>query len=653
MNLRLDTIIVDYGADAATVGDELTEIKSDLNKVGALDRSYIDFNWECGGIDNATGETNNDGVSYRSRDVTYYKVNGLMYVNNASSSTLWIIGYTYSNGSYTFSTSQKVTAGTTYTGHPADYIRFDIRGNLTEASLVVAQTYTDLVYSVKELQDVADSVDYKTDKTYGGTSATEILSLTAGYTWYSSGSTISSTKRACSDAIQIVPNMAYLSVSSGYYLYVYGNNKGEGSALTSISSGWSSFFDIASADYKYLFVVIKRSDGDVITSDDLSSALTLVTYTEEIPYELSEEVIPYWWDGAITTAEDTINEYLLSDEDSASFAFVTDTHIEDNAGNSGLLLNKVMKDCHIPVWFHGGDAVTSSQTISKDAVISAMESDFEQFKKIESIGLRAIGNHDPVFTTTDTWDSNLTNGEINHYYHGVDREKYLQVYGAKKGYFYKDIAKDKLRCIVLDIVPYASQVDSDELVTGSNKMYFYLFGSEQLDWFADVLASTPQDYKVVVCSHISPVHLNELRTIDEDWNENTPTDYLQCRKIAEAYALKSTYTFSGTLDADTTGDTYAIDVDFSAANGDFVCFICGHTHKDFMLTLDNVHIVGTANDSLSVSSNVSTYAPSKTEGTDTEQIIDFYCILPNSNTVKVVRLGAYLADNGLVRTFTY
>ena len=364
--------------------------------------------------------------------------------------------------------------------------------------------------------------------------------------------------------------------------------------------------------------------------------------------------IPSYWDSAVTEAETSINTALIADEKSASFAFITDTHCGDtnNAGNSGALLEKVMKDCHIPVWFHGGDAVQGVAVITKDNLIKQMKMDFEQFANVENIGLRAIGNHDPAFGTSN-YNYNLDNGEINQHYHGIDWEKYLQVYGEKKGYFYKDIHKDKLRCIVLDIIQYESQVNSSDLVTGSNKMWYHQFGSKQLDWFASVLADTPADYSVVVCSHIAPVCADELRTIDNSWVESTPKDYLQARKIAEAYALKSTYTFSGTLTDDTTGDSYNIDVDFTNAEGDFVCFFCGHTHKDFMLKLDNVQIVGTANDSMSVSTNVGSLAPSKTRGTATEHVIDFFCIKPTTKAVSIVRLGAYVAGNGKVRTFTY
>lgn len=364
-------------------------------------------------------------------------------------------------------------------------------------------------------------------------------------------------------------------------------------------------------------------------------------------------VIPDYWYSAIAEAELSINNFLAADENSASFGFVTDTHVGNNKGYSGALLKKVMSDCHIPVWFHGGDAVTGTGVITKANLINEMKADFEQFVEIESIGLRAIGNHESAFGVNSNYDSNLTNAELNHYYHGIDREKFLQVYGTEKGYFYKDIHKDKLRCICLDIIPYESQVDSNDLVTESNKMWYHQFGSEQLEWFANVLQNTPENYNVVVCSHIAPVSLSELKSLDDNWSESVPIDYLQARKIAEAYALKTTYTFSGTISGDTTGDSYNINVDFSSAHGEFVCFFCGHTHKDFMLKLNNVNIVGTANDSFAVSTNAPSYAPSKTANTATEQIMDFFCIMPSTRTVRVVRLGAYLEANGKVRTFTY
>jgi len=366
-----------------------------------------------------------------------------------------------------------------------------------------------------------------------------------------------------------------------------------------------------------------------------------------------DAVIPPYWYSALAEAELSINNFLVADENSASFGFVTDTHIGLNKGYSGVLLDRVMKDCHIPVWFHGGDVVSGNGIISATSLVGEMNADFAQFSLVENLGLRAVGNHEPAYGIDNNYDSNLTNAEINHYYHGVDREKFLQVYGNEKGYFYKDIHKDKLRCICLDIIPYESQIDSSHKVTGVNKLYYHQFGSEQLAWFADVLESTPNDYSVIVCSHIAPVSLAELKTLDNEWNESVPIDYLQARKIAEAYALKSAYSFNGAITGDATGDSYNIDVDFASTHGEFICFFCGHTHKDFMLQLDNVNIVGTANDSFPRSVNASSYAPVKTASTNTEQIMDFFCIIPSARTVKVVRLGAYLEANGKVRTFTY
>lgn len=87
--------------------------------------------WEAGGIDNATGETNNDGSVSRSRVVEYFPVTELYSITNNTGNALWIIYYTYSNGSYTFVSSESVGTGTThYFENSNYYVRFDCRAAL-------------------------------------------------------------------------------------------------------------------------------------------------------------------------------------------------------------------------------------------------------------------------------------------------------------------------------------------------------------------------------------------------------------------------------------------------------------------------------------------------------------------------------------------
>mgnify|MGYP003301201025 CR=1 FL=1 len=113
-----------------------SNLKEDFDAISNMALMPIHFKWEHGGIDNETGETNNNGSTTRSRDITYYDVDDLVSVTNGSSSMLWIIFYTYSNNAYTFSSAASVAAGNSYAFTSGEYVRFDIRGGLSEAVLV-------------------------------------------------------------------------------------------------------------------------------------------------------------------------------------------------------------------------------------------------------------------------------------------------------------------------------------------------------------------------------------------------------------------------------------------------------------------------------------------------------------------------------------
>lgn len=122
------TIDTKYSANKRNVVDEVKNNTSGVN----LGNVTVYPTWEKGGIDNATGETNNDGSAVRSRIAKYFRPNELVKVeNNTTNSVLWIIYYTKNGGSYVFNNSESVNAGgeKSFTGNPY-YIRFDLRSGI-------------------------------------------------------------------------------------------------------------------------------------------------------------------------------------------------------------------------------------------------------------------------------------------------------------------------------------------------------------------------------------------------------------------------------------------------------------------------------------------------------------------------------------------
>lgn len=152
-----------YGIMDAENREETNSLKSAFVHVQKciIDETNLpmSFSWEHGGIDNQTGETNNDGSTTISRDITYYDGSKLISITNGSSSLLWLIFYTYSGGTYTWSNSVSVSAGSSYNFATDKYVRFDIRGSLYEASFVTGIYKTKTIEHIKALDAVTDELE--------------------------------------------------------------------------------------------------------------------------------------------------------------------------------------------------------------------------------------------------------------------------------------------------------------------------------------------------------------------------------------------------------------------------------------------------------------------------------------------------------------
>lgn len=134
-------------ADYNALNGEITDVKSNFNDIASLNNVHYPIAWEHGGIDNATGATNNNGSLVRSRDVHYYKVSDFFSITNKAGGALWIIFYTESGGTYTFASSQSVSVNNSYYFDLPSisnyYFRLDCRDGLSGAEQI------ELIYTTK------------------------------------------------------------------------------------------------------------------------------------------------------------------------------------------------------------------------------------------------------------------------------------------------------------------------------------------------------------------------------------------------------------------------------------------------------------------------------------------------------------------------
>lgn len=144
---QVDAALATSGAaaDAKKVGDELTNLKQDLNTINDVEWKKITLTWAHGGIDNATGANNNNGSTSRSRTDVYMKESDLFCIKNASSVVGYVIFYTKSDDTYTFVKNKPLNPNSAVDFNPSGnyYVRFDLRGGFSSTegvSLYAKQT---------------------------------------------------------------------------------------------------------------------------------------------------------------------------------------------------------------------------------------------------------------------------------------------------------------------------------------------------------------------------------------------------------------------------------------------------------------------------------------------------------------------------------
>lgn len=221
--------------------------------------------------------------------------------------------------------------------------------------------------------------------------------------------------------------------------------------------------------------------------------------------------------------------------------------------------------------------------------------------------LEVVGNHE-CWIQGDTWPSpyNATAQQVyQKYFDPFIASWNVQSAGANLCYYYKDYTDAKIRLIVLDALHYDSAQES---------------------WFANVLADAiTSNKRVVAVTHYpSQTGISGIdctfncitRTIDA---VETPPAGTQIERMPES--------------AFTAVDT------FINNGGEFVCWLSGHTHEDFIGTVNNHTdqiqiIISCANTSNQFSDCA------RTEATKTQDLFNVFTVDGTAKLIKLIRVGA-------------
>lgn len=299
-----------------------------------------------------------------------------------------------------------------------------------------------------------------------------------------------------------------------------------------------------------------------------------------------------------------------------SFVFITDVHVENNAGKSPALIKYLAGHTNcVPFVVFGGD-------VPMDRVNDLSEVNEQANKWISWVNAmhvdhvyQCIGNHDYHGLISE--DGNLVNYGLsqNLVYNYVMGRQMFDVhapYGEK--YYYFDIVPSKTRIVVLDCYDTTRNYPTALGYTGISET--------QLTWIADEAFGNIDGYSIIVVSH---------QIFDPDFGG--ASDFATAFALIKAFANKTTFA-SGNVSADFTQNTNT-----------FVMHLVGHSHYDRSHVSDNVLTVVTTSDArytgVSIDSN-------RVIGTVAEQAFDVFTIDYDTRTINATRIG-YGSD----REFTY
>lgn len=350
-------------------------------------------------------------------------------------------------------------------------------------------------------------------------------------------------------------------------------------------------------------------------------------------------IVPAYWKPALAEAVKKINE-LQADEDTASFAFISDTHWGDNAKNSPALLYAICQSCNIPVILHGGDVTTGAAGESESMVVNTLMEETSAFRPLHERLLRAEGNHDANYSDSANYDSTVN---IGRFYNAFFRWQNgnVKIHPSSNGrYAYMDDTLGRVRYISLN------HHDLEPSEASLHKWTHYSYSNAQLDWLANTALKGLDDGWVVV-----------IMTHEKAWGG---AGYRWLASIVKSFNNKKSsaiYPYGegqATINANVSGSwedgtTWERSVTYDHTNdkGSIIFTIHGHDHVDSIETIEpysRIPECATANDSMNVTSG----APTKVRGTDTEQLFDVLTINKRTRKVNITRIGA-----GTDRWFTY
>lgn len=563
------------------------ELKVYLSDVDLSVNKYVNLTWEQGGINLNTGDTTADGSTTRSRVVEYLDTKNIVEVINKSNATLWLCFYSFSNGTYAFVNAINVDAGNSWktaTNH-ARYLRLDFRSSLEDAEKVRLLA--------SNVQYQIDNIDMtKAVQRIGNIDDIVPVSLNDFFNGNISlsGTAVAYTNYANRTATRqgvTYPlkkgDLIYLSDYTNARFYVYWNVNGNWYS----NNGWiTTGIYAVTVTGNYAILLSNKTEAPQTSVVDLANLL-IIKKNDLKPYvsELVEEI-----KCGLKPYNPSSNAYLTEKKPLVLFHF-SDIHgdvIETDRIND--VYQKVVDVC--------------DDVICTGDMCESRFSDDASFITDKGF-LLCIGNHDALSDPTGwDWTQMATQQQLyNKFLANI--ASWGATYTQNITYYYKDYTSKGIRLIVLN-----NSVSTEDMEV-------------QLEWLTNILNDAiTNNLSVIIAMHYHP---SNAQKIDSNFTRLDKELFPQSSGGAIPYRVQQ----------------------FIQGGGQFICYLVGHEHSDYILnSSDYPNQIAICIDASSVSqSNI--YSELDRRYGDQSQDLYNVCVFDTSTkTIKIVRVGCDI-DNYL------
>jgi len=332
------------------------------------------------------------------------------------------------------------------------------------------------------------------------------------------------------------------------------------------------------------FSLRKEDDSETFLPSELTASISLPIRNDIIDLNDGDNLIP------TIKRQPRLNNTTQGNV--LTFLHFTDIHLGRNFELARLIKFKNRYNTWIDDILNTGDL--------QDRGFESGISWFNQVDGHENI-LNVIGNHDAYKSPATNWkyetSINVYNRFIAPY---VSNWGVTQPSGAPSSglnYWYKDYSSYNIRLIAIDCV---------------------YWNATQNTWLQNTLNSVPSGWSVICASHFKP-----------------SMTFIDCNMTD---LILQPSTMAGTLDAEAT-DTVQ---NFIDNGGKFICWICGHEHKDYVgtvLTHSDQLVIGCA--TASMGSNRTIYCVmDRVDGMKSQDLFNIIGFDTYNKHIRILRVGA-------------